>query len=43
MLEKTSRAMKIIGCDFHTRHQQIAIMDDGRVAGPFVLFLDDER
>jgi len=38
--------MKIIGCDFHTRYQQIAMLDDetGRVAagGPLVsvLFLN---
>ena len=29
--------MKIIGCDFHTRYQQIAMVDEGRVARPLVL------
>ena len=26
--EGRSRAMMIIGCDFHTRYQQIAMLDD---------------
>jgi hypothetical protein len=26
--EERSRAMIIIGCDFHTRYQQIAMMDE---------------
>jgi hypothetical protein len=27
--EERSRAIKIIGCDFHTRYQQIAMLDEG--------------